>query len=150
MLVEATILVDAPRDDVYAILTEYGGPARLRINPALKEQTVLERSEGAFLCENVWEQNGKRLVQQRRYLVFPPDRIEEEVVGATEGMVRVTTTVDDEGDQTRLTMTSEYRLTGLWKLVGGTIAKKLQEQDERLLGVLKAGLEAEFEDVDEE
>jgi hypothetical protein len=150
VLVEASILVDAPRDDVYAILTEYGGPARLRINPALKAQTVLEHRENVYLCENVWEQEGKQLVQRRRYTLIPPDRIEEEVVGATEGMLRVTTTVAEERDQTRLTMVSEYRLTGLWRLVGGTLAKKLEDQDQQLLEVLKAGLEAEFEEVEEE
>jgi triphosphoribosyl-dephospho-CoA synthetase len=150
VLVEASILVDAPRDDVYAILTEYGGPARLRINPALKAQTVLEHQENVYLCENVWEQEGKQLVQRRRYTLIPPDRIEEEVVGATEGMLRVTTTVAEERDQTRLTMVSEYRLTGLWRLVGGTLAKKLEDQDQQLLEVLKAGLEAEFEEVEEE
>jgi hypothetical protein len=150
VLVEASIRVDAPRDDVYAILTEYGGPARLRINPALKAQTVLEHRENVYLCENVWEHEGKPLVQRRRYTLFPPDRIEEEVVGATEGMLRVTTTVEEEGEGTRLTMVSEYRLTGLWRLVGGTLAKKLEDQDQQLLEVLKTGLEAEFEEVEEE
>lgn len=150
MIVEASVLVDAPRDEVYAIMTEYGGPARLRINPLLKAQTVLERRANVVLCENVWEQDGKRIVQQRRYILFPPDRIEEEVVGAKEGMLRVTTRLDEEGDQTRLTLVSDYRLGGIWRFLGGAVAGKLREQDESLLDVLKIGLEAEFEDVAEE
>lgn len=150
MLVEATVLVDAPRDDVFAILTEYGSPARKRINPRLKEQRVLDHRDNSYLCENVWEQEGKQVVQQRRYHLFPPDRIEEEVVGAKDGMIRVTTRVEREGDQTRLTIVSEYHLGGIFRLLSGAIASKLQEQDNALLEVLKAGLEAEFEEVDEE
>lgn len=149
MLVEATILVDAPRDDVFAILTEYGSPARKRINPRLKEQRVLEHRDNTYLCENVWEQEGKQVVQQRCYRLYPPDRIEEEVVGAKNGMLRVTTSVEPEGDQTRLTMVSEYHLGGLFRLLSGAIASKLQQQDDALLEVLKEGLEAEFEEVDE-
>ena len=35
MLVEVSILIDAPRDDVFAILSDYGSEVRRRINPAL-------------------------------------------------------------------------------------------------------------------
>jgi Polyketide cyclase / dehydrase and lipid transport len=149
LLVEASILIDAPRDDVFAILTEYGGPARLRINPRLKAQTVVERDGNVFLCENEWESEGKRIVQRRRYSVFPPDRIEEEVVGAAQGLLRVTTRVEPEEDQTRLTIVSEYRFGGLWRLLAGSVVSRLRQSDEELLAVLKTGIEAEFEDVEE-
>ena len=147
MEVEASILVDAPRDDVFAILTEDGGPARLRINPRLKAQRVVEHDGAVYVCENEWEKDGRRIVQRRRYTLFPPDRIEEEVVGARDGLLRVTTRVDAEGDQTRLTMRSEYRFGGVLGLLAGFAAEKLREEDDRLLEVLKAGLEAEFEEV---
>jgi len=148
LLVEASIIVDAPRDDVFAILTEYGGAARLRINPRLKLQSVIEHEQNVFLCENTWESEGKRIVQRRRYAVFAPDRIEEEVVGATNGMLRVITRVEPQEEQTRVTIVSEYRFGGIWRLLGSFAATKLREADEELLSVLKAGIEAEFEEVD--
>ena len=52
VLVEVSILVDAPRDDVFAILSDYGSEVRRRINPALKVQTVLERTGNTVLCQN--------------------------------------------------------------------------------------------------
>lgn len=149
MLVEASILIDAPRDDVYDILTEYGQPARLRINPSLVSQTVVERTGNVVVCENEWERDGKRIRQHRRYSLFPPDRIEEEVVGQRTGMVRVTTKVEAEGDQTRLTIISEYRFGGLWRVLGKLVASQLRQSDEALLATLKERIEAEFEEIDE-
>lgn len=149
MLVEASILVDAPSQDVFDILTEYGGPARLRINPSLRSQTVLDRQGNVVLCENEWQRDGKTFRQQRRYTLDPPHRIEEEVVGATQGLVRVITTVEPEGDQTRLTLVSEYRFGGLWRFLARFAESKLRESDEAFLEVLKANLEAEFEEVED-
>jgi hypothetical protein len=147
--VETSILVDAPLDDVFAILTEYGG-ARLRINPHLTAQTVIEQSGPVTVCENVWVRDGKTVRQQRRYHAFPPDRIEEEVVGATTGMIRVRTRLTPEGDQTRLSLTSVYVLRGLWGLVGRFAAGRLRDADDEFLATLKAGIEAEFEEVEED
>ncbi len=148
--VEASTLVDAPRDDVFAILTEYGTPVRLRINPHLKRQEVVERAGDVVVCENEWERDGHRIRQRRRYRVQPPDRIDEEVVGATSGLIHVTTKVEPEGDQTRLTLVSEYRFGGIWRILGRFVVDRLREVDEELLATLKAGLEAEFEDVETE
>ncbi len=147
--IEASIHVDAPRDDVFDILTEYGGEVRLRINPSLKVQKVLERRDNEVLCENEWERDGKRIRQQRRYRLYPKERIEEEVVGVDHGMVHVTTTLEPEDDGTRLTVASEYHFRGLWGLVAKLAANKLREEDERLLEILKERIEAEFEEVDE-
>lgn len=149
MLVEVSILVDAPKDDVFAILTEYGGEARLRINPALKSQVVLSRDGNTVLCENEWSHNGKVLRQQRRYRLFPTERIEEEVVGATEGMLGVVTRLDAEDDKTRLTMESTYQFGGVWRVLSRFILDRLRQADVELLETLKTGLEAEFEEVDE-
>lgn len=144
--VEASVLIDAPRDDVFAILTEYGGEARVRINPKLKAQRVLERSQSWTLCENVWETDGREIVGRRRYRVAAPGVIEEEVVAARSGLVRVTTRVQAEGDQTRLTMVSAYRLGPVWNLLARLAIGRLRESDEQLLATLKDGIEAEFED----
>lgn len=149
MLVEASILIDAPRDEVFALLTEYGSEARLRISPNLRQQKVIEHQGNVVVCENTWEQKGRSIRQTRRYVLFPPDRIEEEVVGATKGMLRVTTRLEAEGDQTQLTLISEYRLAGLWRLLEGTAAKTMQDSDEQLLERLKERIEAEFEEVEE-
>jgi carbon monoxide dehydrogenase subunit G len=147
--VEASILVDAPRDEVFEILTDYGGDVRLRINPVLKSQTVLSREGNAVLCENVWERDGKTVRQQRRYRLFPPDRIEEEVVGVTDGMTLVVTHLDSEGDQTRLTLESTYQLRGIWRFLGRYIQEKLQRDDEEFLESFKKRIEDEFvEDVE--
>jgi hypothetical protein len=150
LLIEATIVIDAPRDDVFDILTEYGGPARLRINPSLKSQVVIERQGNVVLCENEWERDGKRIQQRRRYTLYPRERIEEEVVGAQNGMVRVITRLEPEGDQTRLTMTSEYRFSGIWRLLSKLAEAQLRQADEALLQGLKERIEAEFEEVEEE
>lgn len=149
VLIEASIHVDAPRDDVYDILTDYGGEVRLRINPQLKVQNVLERGDNVVLCENEWERDSKRIRQQRRYRLFPKERIEEEVVGVDHGMVRVITSLDSEDDGTRLTVASEYHFRGFWGLVAKFAVNKLREEDELLLENLKERLEAEFEEVDE-
>jgi hypothetical protein len=150
VLVEASILIDAPRDDVYDILTEYGEPVRLRINPSLKAQRVLERQGNVVLCENEWERDGRRIVQRRRYILHPPERIEEEVVGADSGLVRVMTTLVPEGGQTRLTIVSDYQFRGLWRLIAGLLRSKLREADDELLATLKEGIEAEFEEIPED
>lgn len=149
MLVEASIVIDAPRDEVFALLTEYGSEARVRISPNLREQKIVEHEGNVFLCDNVWDQNGRVIRQSRRYILYPPDQIVEEVTGATKGMLRVTTRVEPEGDQTRVTMLSEYRLTGLWRLLERTAAKSMQQSDEHLLERLRERIEAEFEEVEE-
>jgi Polyketide cyclase / dehydrase and lipid transport len=148
--VEATILIDAPLDDVFAILTDYGGAARLRINPRLRGQTVVERSGNVITCENEWESGGKLVRRQRRYRVLPPNRIEEEVIGATSGMLRVLTRLDPEGEQTLLILTSEYELTGIWRFLARFAEGKLREADQSYLATLKDGIEAEFEEVEVE
>jgi hypothetical protein len=147
--VEASILVDAPRDDVYDILTEYGGEVRRRINPILKSQTVVSRNDNEILCENEWARDGKIVRQQRRYRLFPPDRIEEEVVGAVDGMTLVVTRLDAEDDQTRLTLESTYHFRGIWRLLGRFVVDRLRKDDEEFLASLKERLEAEFESDDE-
>ena len=149
MLIVASVLIDAPRDDVFDILTEYGGEARLRINPSLKSQTVVEREGNVVLCENEWERDGKHIKQRRRYTLYPRERIEEEVVGVDRGMVRVITTLEPEGDQTRLTLTSEYRFGGLWRILSKLAESQLRQGDETLLETLKERIEAEFEEVEE-
>jgi hypothetical protein len=146
--VEASILIDAPRDEIFALLTEYGSPARLRINPELKVQTIVERGDHVVVCDNEWQRDGEVIRQRRRYALYPPDRIEEAVVGATRGMLRVVTTLEPEGEQTRLTMVSEYEFGGIWRFLGRIIADKLRESDEKLLDTLKAGIEAEFVEVE--
>lgn len=149
MFVEANILIDAPCDDVFDILTEYGSAARLRINPSLKSQTVIERQGNVVLCENEWERDGKRIQQRRRYTLFPKERIEEEVVGVKTGMVRVITRVEPEGDQTRLTIASEYQFGGIWRFLGKVAESQLRKADEALLETLREHIEAEFEEVDQ-
>ena len=150
MQIEATILIDAPLDEVYAILTDYGSAARLRINPRLRGQTVVERSGNVIICENEWESGDRVVRRQRRYRVTPPNCIEEEVIGATSGMLRVLTRLEPEGDQTWLIVTSEYKLTGIWRFLGKFAEGKLQEADQSYLTTLKAGIEAEFEEVEVE
>jgi hypothetical protein len=147
--VEASILVDAPRDDIFDILTEYGGEVRRRINPALTSQTVLERGSDYVLCENEWTRDGRTLRQRRRYRLCPPDRIEEEVVGAVEGMTHVVTRLELEGDQTRLMLQSTYQFRGLWRFLGRFVVDRLRQDDEEYLEGLKERLEAEFVEVDE-
>ena len=149
MFIEASILIDAPRGDVFDILTEYGQPSRMRINPALKSQSVVESDGNVFVCDNEWERDGRRIRQRRRYVVNRPDRIEEEVIGADRGLVRVVTTLEPEGDQTRLTMVSEYRFGGIWALLGRIAEGQLRQSDEGLLETLKTNIEAEFEEVEE-
>jgi hypothetical protein len=149
VLVEVSILIDAPRDDVFAILIEYGGEVRRRINPALQAQTVVSRDGNEVVCDNEWSRDGRTLRQRRRYRVFPPNRIEEEVVGANDGMTSVVTTLDPEGDQTRLTLTSTYEFRGVWRYLGRFVLDRLKQSDEELLEMLKTGIEAEFEDVEE-
>jgi len=149
VLIEASIHVDAPSDDIYDILTEYGSEVRMRINPALKKQEVIERGENEVLCENEWERDGKRICQQRRYHLSPKERIDEEAIGVDHGMVRVITTLTPEDEGTRLTVISEYHFRGLWGLAAKLAANKLREEDELLLQTLKENLEAEFEEVDE-
>lgn len=150
MLVEASILVDAPREDIFDILTEYGSETRLRINPSLKAQSVVSREANVVVCDNEWERDGKRLQQRRRYTLYPPERIEEEIVGTKTAMIRVVTRLDPEGDQTRLTLTSEYRLGGLWRILSKAAEKHLREADDALLATLKERIEAEFEEVEDE
>jgi len=149
VLVEVSTLIDAPREDIFDILTEYGGPARYRINPNLKSQTVVERDGNAVLCENEWERDGKRIQQRRRYTLYRPERIEEEVVGVAQGMVRVVTRLDPEEDQTRLTLVSEYQFGGIWRLLGRFAEGQLRKADEEMLETLKERIEAEFEEADE-
>jgi hypothetical protein len=142
--IQASIIVDAPRDGVYEILTEYGGEVRRRINPVLKSQTVLSRVDNVVVCENVWEKDGRTVRQQRKYRLLPPARIEEEVVGAKDGMTLVVTRLDVEGDLTRLTLDSTYELRGIWRLLGRFVRDRLVRDDEEYLESLKERLEAEF------
>jgi hypothetical protein len=142
--VQASILVDAPRDDVFEILTEYGGDVRRRINPVLRSQTVISRADNVVVCENLWEKDGRTVRQQRRYRLFPPTRIQEEVVGAKDGMTLVVTRLDVEGDQTRLTLESTYELGGIWRFLGRFVQDRLRRDDEEYLESLKERLEAEF------
>jgi hypothetical protein len=148
--IEASILIDAPLDDVFAILTDYGSAARLRINPRLRKQTVVARSGNVITCENQWESGDKLVRRQRRYRVTPPNRIEEEVIGATSGMLRVLTRLEPEGDQTWLILTSDYKLTGIWRFLTKFAEGKLREADQSYLATMKAGIEAEFEEVEVE
>ncbi len=151
MLIHASIVIDAPRDDVFDILTEYGGPVRLRINPSLKSQIVVERRDNVVVCDNEWERDGKRIQQRRKYTLFPKERIEEEVVDATTGMIRVITRLEpEENDQTRLTLESEYRFAGIWNFLSRFAENQLRQADESLLERLKEGIEAEFEEADDE
>jgi hypothetical protein len=147
--VEATILVDAPRDDVFDMLTDYGGEVRRRLNPILRSQTVVARDGNEVLCDNEWTPNGKVLRQQRRYRLVPPEQIEEEVVGATQGLLRVVMRLDAVGDQTQLTMASTYRFAGIWSLLSRFARDRLRRDDEEFLAGLKARIEDEFEEVDE-
>lgn len=150
MQVEATILIDAPRDDVFALLTEYGSEARLRLSPQLQRQVVVERQGNFVVCDNVWEHKDHPIESRRRYTVFPPNRIEEEVLDATTGLLRVTTLLEPEEEQTRLTMISEYRLKGFWRFVSRLAGGQMAKLDEEFLEKLKAGIEGEFEEVDAE
>ena len=47
-------------------------------------------------------------------------------------------------------MVSEYRFRGIWRILEGIASTKLREADDELLAVLKAGIEAEFDEVDAE
>lgn|GEM_PF-5920183 len=148
MRVEASVLIDAPRDDVFALLTEYGSEARLRLSPQLQKQVVVERHDNVVICDNIWEHKDRPLESRRRYTVFPPNRIEEEVVDASTGLLRVTTFLEPEDDQTRLTMISEYQLAGVWRFVSRFAEGQMVKLDEEFLEKLKAGIEGEFEDVE--
>jgi hypothetical protein len=134
--VDASILVDAPRDDIFDILTEYGGDIRLRINPALTSQTVLERGDDIVLCENEWLRSGRTLRQRRLYRIYRPDRIE-------------VTRLEPEDDQTRITLESTYEFRGIWRFLGRFVVDRLRQDDEAYLEGLKERLEAEFVEVDD-
>ncbi|HEX5416097.1 MAG TPA: SRPBCC family protein [Chloroflexota bacterium] len=148
MQVEVSVLIDAPRDEVFALLTEYGSEARLRVSPQLQAQEVVERQGNVVVCDNLWEHDDKSIASRRRYTLTPPNRIEEEVVEAGTGLQRVTTLLEPEGDQTRLTMTSEYRMSGIWRLLARVATSQMAKLDQEFLEKLRAGIEAEFEEVD--
>ena len=101
MLIDVNILIDAPQPEVYAILTDYGSDVRKRINPELTSQTVIERHGNEVVCDNVWDRAGRVIQQRRRYLLFPPGRIEEEALQDGKRLSRIVTEVEEEGDQTR-------------------------------------------------
>lgn len=148
MQVEVSILVDAPRDEVFALLTEYGSEARIRVSPQLRTQEVVERQGNVIVCDNLWDHEDKTIASRRRYSLSPPNRIVEDVVEGGSGLQRVTTLLEPEEDQTRLTMISEYRLTGVFRLLAGVAKSQMEKLDQEFLEKLKAGIEAEFEEVD--
>ncbi len=150
MNIEVSIVIDAPRDDVFAILTDYGAPVRQRINPELRSQTVLERHGNVVVCENVWEREGRTIRQRRRYTVIPPDRIVEEALDNQTGMTRVDWTVGAHGEQTRLIMNTTYKMPGIWNVLGRVVEPRLRQTDEELLETLRVNIEDEFEEVVEE
>lgn len=149
MLVEASVVIDAPRDEVFAIMSAYGEDVRRRINPELKTQDVVRREGNLIVCDNVWDRGGQTIHQRREYRVVPPDTIEEEALDGTKSLSRIVTRFDEVGDSTRLTVSTDYHLTGIWRVLGRFIVNRLRESDESLLAKLKAGIEAEFEEVDE-
>ena len=149
MIVSASIIIDAPRDDVFAIMTDYGQEVRRRINPELKTQEVIQHDGNLFVCDNVWERDGKTIQQRRQYRVLAPDTIEEEAIDNGRRLSFIVSRFDEIGDSTSLTVSTDYHLTGIWRVLGRFIAGKLRESDEELLAKLKAGIEAEFEDVDD-
>lgn len=149
MLVETSIVIDAPRDEVFAIMTDYGQEVRCRINPELKTQEVIRRDGNLIVCDNVWDRGGQTIRQRRQYRVLPPDTIEEEALDNGRRLSRIVTRLEELGDRTRLTVSTDYHLTGVWRILGRFVAGKLRESDEELLAKLKAGIEAEFEEVDE-
>ncbi|HLZ10136.1 MAG TPA: SRPBCC family protein [Chloroflexota bacterium] len=149
VIVKASIIIDAPRDEVFAIMTDYGQDVRRRISPDLKSQEVVRREDNLFVCNNVWDRGGKTFQQQRNYRVIPPDTIEEEAIDNGRRLSLIISRFEVDGDATRLTVSTDYHLTGIWRVLGRFIASKLRESDEELLAKLKTGIEAEFEDVDE-
>jgi hypothetical protein len=149
VLVEASIVIDAPRDEVFAILTSYGQDVRRRINPELTAQEVVERDGNLVICDNVWERGGHTIHQRRHYRVRPPNIIEEEAIENGRRLSLIVTRLEEEGDATRLSVSTDYHLTGIWRVLGRFVAGKLRESDDELLAKLKAGIEAEFEEVDE-
>jgi hypothetical protein len=149
VLIEASIVIDAPRDEVFAIMTDYGQEVRRRINPELETQEVLLRDGNLIVCENVWHRGGQKIRQRREYRVLPPDTIEEEALDNGRRLSRIVTRFEEFGDRTRMTVSTDYHLTGIWRVLGRFFVGKLRESDEQLLAKLKAGIEAEFEEVDE-
>ena len=149
VLVEASIEIDAPRDEVFAIMTDYGQEVRRRINPELISQEIIERDGNLVICENVWERAGHTIRQRRHYRVLPPDTIEEEALDKGRRLSRIVSRFEAIGDKTRLTVSTDYRLTGVWRVLGRFVVGKLRESDEELLTRLKAGIEAEFEEVED-
>jgi hypothetical protein len=150
VIVNASIVIDAPRDEVFAIMTDYGQEVRRRISPELKSQEVVSHEDNLFICNNVWERDGKTIKQRRTYRVIAPDTIEEEAIDNGRRLSLIVSRFEALGDTTRLAVSTDYHLTGIWRVLGRFIVGKLRESDEELLVKLKAGIEAEFEDVDDE
>jgi hypothetical protein len=130
-------------------MTDYGQEVRRRINPELKSQEIIERDGDLVICENVWERGGHTIRQRRHYRVLPPDTIEEEAMDNGRRLSRIVSRFEAIGDKTRLTVSTDYRLTGVWRVLGRFVVNKLRESDEELLTRLKAGIEAEFEEVED-
>lgn len=154
MAIRTSVEIDAPRDLVFEIITDYGSESKLRTVPKLKAQRVIERRDNVFVCENEWEVDGKALRQVRRYSLFPPDRIEEEVLDAP-GPARVRTTItltELPGERTLMTHEDEYSFTGLWKLVGWLFVGQFARLARQSLDEQRLTIEAEIveEDVEDE
>ena len=150
MAIRTSVEIDAPRDLVFEIITAYGSDSKLRTVPHLKAQRVLERHGNVVVCENQWEVNGRTLRQVRRYSLFPPDRIEEELLEAP-GPVRVRTTItltELPGERTLMTHEDEYTFKGLWKLVGWLLRAQFARMARQSLDEQKVAIEAEI--VEEE
>ena len=149
VIISASIIIDAPRDEVFDIMTDYGQDVRRRDSPELKSQEIVRREGNLFVCNNVWDRGGKTFQQQRNYRVIPPDTIEEEATDNGRRLSLIVSRFDAEGDTTRLSVSTDYHLTGIWRVLGRFVASKLRESDEELLAKLKLGIEAEFEEVDD-
>ena len=154
MAIRTSVEIDAPRDLVFEIITDYGSESKLRTVPKLKAQRVIEHHDNVFVCENEWEVNGKTLQQVRRYSLFPPDRIEEEVLDAP-GPVRVRTTItltELPGERTLMTHEDEYTFKGIWKLFGWLFTGQFARMARESLDEQKLTIEAEIieEDVEED
>ncbi|MBI2942473.1 MAG: SRPBCC family protein [Chloroflexi bacterium] len=151
MGIQTSVVIDGPRDLVFEILTDYGSASKLRTSSHLKAQRVLQRTGNVVLCENEFEANGKLHRQVRRYSLFPPDRIEDEVV-ETPGPVRVRTTItlEETADGTTLmTHDDEYTLSGIYWLFGWALRGQFRRVAEDALAGMKTRIEAELVDEDE-
>ncbi|MBI2871818.1 MAG: SRPBCC family protein [Chloroflexi bacterium] len=136
-------IISAPREEVFRLWTAYGNERKVRAFPAMQSQRVISLDGNVAVVENVFNVGGRTITDRRRYVLYPPERIEETILESPGVWGTMEQRFEEVPEGTRVTLVQDLHFKGFRFFLAPLLQGFLQGNAQEVIVKVQAFLKSE-------